>query len=221
MDFNCKCGRCNTESYLWSLGKLKFSNKYSPEKTIEAIRQLSKKYDYWVEIPKNASFALHYPFRVQEGLTNIEIKDLEKDKKGFFIFRDPIDRFKSMLSHYFIDGARNGKGKEWLLGVIGKDLLKNITGNNICDIILDNFNSLETIPESHHFNSQRFFIPDKFFDRLNYDVFNMNWAKNNLNEYNSSSSKDIFISRENEKKIKELYEDDFQLWEKIRGKILK
>ena len=73
--FKCYCDYCTTESYLWRI-----------DNTL------------WVEIPKNASSAI----KTDNQKHRISEKDIPKYSHGFFVLRDPIVRFKSLISHYFV-----------------------------------------------------------------------------------------------------------------------
>jgi hypothetical protein len=103
-------------------------------------------------------------------------------------------------------------GPDWLnsLGIV------DFNNDNICDIVLDNWNHIEKLSEPHHFNSQSSFIPNEFFN-LSYMIYHMD----ELSLYfgldaniNSSGSSDVVISDSNLERIKKLYADDFELYSK-------
>ena len=204
MKLNCYCNYCQNNGYVWLL----------------------KNNMVWVEIPKNASYNLKkyvLNFNSQSIqsepnalLSKINNIDLNIHKRGFIILRNPIDRFKSLLSHYFIPGSNVGRveeGKLWLndLGIY------NYNNNNIADIIFSVWDRIETIADPHHFNSQSSFIPPQFFEINNHMVYNVNelslifGLQTNINPSNSSN---IFISDRNLKKISDIYKDDVNLYKK-------
>lgn len=202
MKINCNCAYCTNNTYIWSINNSVV----------------------WVEIPKNGSYNLkQFRFRFDSTKTESEQTSLLKKinqseiklfKRGFVILRNPIERFRSLLSHYFIKGGRfdNKMGPNWLhsLGIT------NFNKDNICDIVLDNWKDIEKLSEPHHFNSQTSFISDDFFD-LSYMVYHMD----ELSLYfglqagiNSSGSSDVVISDSNLERIKQLYAGDFELYSK-------
>ena len=183
----------------------------------------------WVEIPKNASYNLKkhvlnfnskdsYKTQPNALLSKINNINLNIHKRGFVILRNPIDRFKSLLSHYFIQGGRIKLGQLWLnnLGIY------YYNSNNIADIIFSVWDKIETIPHAHHFNSQRSFIPPQFFEIRNHIVYNMNEVNFMFGlskDINSSNSSNIFISDENKKNILDIYKDDMGLYKKYFNEI--
>ena len=207
MKLNCNCDYCNYNGYLWLL----------------------KNNMVWVEIPKNASYNLKSyrlnftsDYQIEQNpnsyLTKINNIDLNIHKRGFVILRNPIDRFKSLISHYFIQGRRIKQGKKWL-----SDLgFENYNNNNIIDIIFNVWDKIKTIGAVHHFNSQSSFIPDEFFEIKNHMVYNTNEVSFMFGlpkGINSSNSSNIFISDKNLKNILDIYKDDVDLYRKYFSKI--
>lgn len=197
MKLNCKCGYCRDNTYIWNI----------------------QDNMVWIEIPKNASYNLkirRFYNNPDVKMTILKSEDILKYKRGFAIIREPIERFKSLIADYFIDGlyARHRKGVEWLESV---DVdLKDVNPNNLCDVVLDNWDSIETNLEPHHFNSQASFIPNEFF-QINHIIFELKETSLFLGlepNFNSSKSSEIYISEKNYNRIVQLYIDDVQLYEK-------
>jgi hypothetical protein len=180
----------------------------------------------WIEIPKNGSYNLktflyHYnselPVETQPHckINKITKIDLNKHEDGFVIIRNPIERFKSLVSHYFFHGGRfsKGFGSNWM-NLIG---VKNYTLQNISNIILENISEIDKIQDPHHFNSQSSFIPIDFFSLKTFNVYDVNemtkifGLKENINSSNSSL---IELDSYSISKLQELYEMDFILHEK-------
>ena len=207
MKFNCDCDYCNYNGYLWLL----------------------KNNIVWVEIPKNASYNLksnRFNFKgdytieqtPNAHLMKISNIDLNIHKRGFVILRNPIERFKSMISHFFIQGDRAQIGKHWL-DKLGFNYYNN---NNIVDIVFNVWDKIKSIYESHHFNSQSSFIPNEFFEIKNHMVYNTNEVSFMFGlpkGINSSNSSNIFISDKNLKNILDIYKDDVDLYRKYFSKI--
>lgn len=176
----------------------------------------------WIEIPKNGSHYLKH-VRIKDQRTLITQNQIKHYKRGFIIIRDPVKRFKSLLAFYFTNNVvpfiidkiyphipyPRYLGGNWL------NKLK-IDNNNICDIVLDNFKDISQIEDSHHWSSQVSFIPDEFYN-LDFTVYNLEemstffGVKGKINSTNSSS---IYVSKNNEQKIRNLYSKDVELYEK-------
>ena len=200
MTFECSCHYCKLNGYLWLL----------------------KNDMIWVEIPKNGSYNLK-KFRLnfnsgpiqQEPhalLKKIDSIDLSIHKRGFVILRNPIDRFKSLISHYFIQGNRAQFGKQWLAN-LG---FYSYSNNDILDIVFDNWNKIGNISEPHHFNTQLSFIPTEFFqmNHMVYDVDEITFMFGLQQGVNSSGSSNVYVNDENLKKIIDIYKDDIELYQR-------
>ena len=180
--FKCYCRYCATKTYLWKLhGYL------------------------WVEIPKNASTSIKRTNRVEQ----ISIDRIKTFDKGFLVLREPLNRFKSMISHYFVDGYRNVHGHHWLK----KQGYTEWSNETLVDMVLDNWDNLKDISEPHHFNTQKSFIPNEVWDIPNLVVYDMNDNIPFIEVHeNKSKSEEINLSEYQEKKVKELYSDDIELY---------
>jgi len=205
MIFECDCNYCKMNTYLWDIGG-------------DMI---------WAEIPKNGSYNLkqfrfnydsRFPIETQpnSNLKKINKIPINQYKRGFVILRNPLDRFKSLLSHYFINGSRLHKGVDWL----NNNHISNVNSDNVVDIILDNWGNLGNIAEPHHFNSQSSFLPKEFFQipHMIYDMSEISLLFGLEAGVNSSISSDIFVSDYNITRIKSIYRDDFELYKKYFNK---
>lgn len=180
--FKCYCRYCATKTYLWNL----------------------KGY-LWVEIPKNASSSIKRTNPVHQS----SIERIKTFDKGFLVLREPLNRFKSMISHYFVDGYRNVYGHQWLK----KQGYTEWSRETIVDIVLDNWDNLKDISEPHHFNTQKSFIPNEVWDIPNLVVYDINDNIPFIEVHeNKSKSEEINLSEYQEKKVKELYSDDIELY---------
>ena len=105
----------------------------------------------YLEIPKNASSSIHQHYGIRRAdIGNQlykhqiqEMKDENEHLRGVVVLREPLDRFKSLISHYFLNGGRAKYGKMWLQK-------NNLRRDNIVDTVLDNFDKLNSISEPHH-----------------------------------------------------------------------
>lgn len=202
MKFECECNYCNMNTFLWELDTK----------------------EVWVEIPKNASYNLkqilykydsRYSVESQPNskISKINHIDINNHKNGFVILRNPIERFKSLIAHYFISGSRVDAGTAW----IDKFSVGKFNENNIVNLVLDNWENISNIREPHHFNSQSSFIPNNFFELESYKVYNLNEVNKIFGlslGVNSSGSSKITLDSYCVEKLKNLYESDFNLYEK-------
>ena len=159
----------------------------------------------FIEISKNASSAVREKFKKNR----IPYEKLSLDDSYFFIVRDPLDRFRSLIAHYFSKGRRREYGDLFLKS---KKINHNI--ESIIDFVLDDFNCLNTIKDPHHWKSQCFFIPKKLADS-NLIPINIKDVSDifDLEVINSSDTENIKLSKNNIKKVKELYENDFTFYD--------
>jgi len=199
MKIACDCSYCLEYTFIWEINSM-----------------------VWIEIPKNGSHNLKH-FRFKNKLNLINSNQINNYKRGFLILRDPIERFRSLLSFYFINNVvpiitdkiyPNINPPRYL----GGSWLYNLKTNhkNICDIVLDNFKFISKIEDAHHFSSQKSFIPNEFYN-LNFTVYNlkeMNLFFGMEKKVNTTNTSSIYISKSNEQKIKDLYSDDVELYEK-------
>jgi len=189
--FNCNCKYCTVNGYIWSIDNKKI----------------------WIEIPKNGSSVLKYKYFENKKRNLINEVEMQNYNSGFVILRNPIDRFKSLLSHYFIDGNRSNFGKLWFNNNINN---LNYSKKNISKFVIDNWDSIDKISAPHHWNPQSFFIPDSFFNLKNIEVYDIKDLSKNFNVpiTNTSSSSDIYLSQSCLNFIEKKYKKDFHLFQK-------
>jgi len=183
--FNCDCNYCKNHNFIGEI-----DNKI------------------WIEIPKNGSYGL----KTNKKTTNVIQEDkISKYENVLIIVRDPIERFKSLCAHYFIDGTRKNDGLKWLNNYD----LKNIDADNIVKNVLDNFNKIQFISEPHHWNSQTSFIPTFTLEK-NVIIYELNDLSNifNIKKTNKSLSNNIKIDDKSKNKIMKLYSKDVTLYNK-------
>ena len=187
--FRCNCGACYNNLYRYS-SKLDMA---------------------FIEIPKNGSLTLKKAGYIPTQLNKINDDDILNIGKSFLIFRNPLDRFKSLLSHYFIDGSRSNKGLSWFVKNVGN---VQYDSNNIADYVIQNWNYLSSIAEPHHFNSQVSFIPDVFWE-TDYKIYGMDYlSKLTHKKVNTTNSNAINMSDDNLEFIYNMYEEDFDFFKK-------
>ncbi len=187
--FECNCGMCYNNLYRYS-SKLDMA---------------------FIEIPKNGSMTLKKSGYIPTQLNKINDDDILNIGKSFLIFRNPLERFKSLLSHYFIDGSRRDKGIAWF-----RKYVNNVGYNstNIANYVIENWRHLGKIAEPHHFNSQVSFIPDVFWE-TDYKIYGMDYLnKLTHKKINTSSSNSIYISDNNLEFLHDVYREDFGFFKK-------
>jgi hypothetical protein len=200
MKFNCNCDYCKKNTFIWSINS----------KII------------WIEIPKNGSYNLKtikfkYDSETPDDFTKTNLRretleTISNFNRAFVILRNPIERFTSLISHYFIDGGRaqKGFGKRWL-DLIG---VNDYSHENLIEIVLTNFDKIGLIEEPHHFNTQKSFIPEKLFDS---NLFFMDLSELDLffslnKKLNTSDSSRFRLTDNQFDKIKNLYIEDWNLY---------
>lgn len=191
MNIKCNCSYCSTRTYAWLVDNSKV----------------------WVEIPKNAS-ALIKSQVYRNQMQILRYDDLKDYENGFLFLRNPIDRFKSLLAHYFLKGGiRYHHGVNWLNLT---NIKIGVTNENIAKVVLDNFDKINLISEPHHWNTQYSFIPKTFFllDFNFYDLSEVSKVFGIDKKQNTSDSFNIVLSNDDIQLINEYYKEDFILYDK-------
>jgi len=196
-NIKCNCKYCKTNSFTWKVNDN----------------------DLWIEIPKNGTTALKSTIYSKRSIVKSE--EVKKYTHGILILRNPIDRFKSLLSHYFLKRRRWNRVlniESWAKRYIGAKKRKDISGTNISKLVIDNWHNIEEIPVPHHWRTQSSFIPNDFL-KLNlsvYDVSELN-KEFNVKSYpkhkrNASESSEIILDDYCLEFINEFYKDDFEIY---------
>jgi len=172
---NCNCPYCKTHGYLWYIPPLK---------------------KMWIKIPKNGSGTIKNSFGIAKR---------EQIFGPCLVFlRDPVERFKSLFAHYFIDGARKHLGPLWLSEV-------GFRGGDKLQFLLDNISQIDKIRQPHHFKTQHSFIPDPNNPNLiYYDLKKL--SKFTPKKHNTSSSFSVYLNENQTKFVQQLYQKDVDLF---------
>lgn len=184
--FNCNCYYCKERTYVGIINN-----------------------GLYIEIPKNASTLIKDRYVIGKCDFRLNEHNVHNFDKCLIVLRHPIQRFSSLISHYFIDGLRKKYGKMW----VEKNKLED-KSDIIIDFILDNFEKLKDIHEPHHFNSQVSFIPKLVLD-VNVHFIDIN----DVNTYfkintvtNSSNSFNVNFTKSQKNKIKNIYSYDYEFY---------
>jgi len=164
---------------------------------------------YWTEIPRNASSAMKDTFNWQL----IPHSEITKHGvvKPIVIYRDPVERFVSLIDHYF-NGAvgRSPYGRDWFQEVLNKDML-SLTPKQRVDCVLESLDQLHNIAQRHHFLEQTKFIATDYFSE--YTMIPLSEASKILNIGNSHKSIRIIgidhFDSDQIDKIKKIYHEDY------------
>jgi hypothetical protein len=184
--FECDCIYCKTHTYVNIIGDILYN-----------------------EIPKNATSLIKTNYCNQESDILLNYENIKNYNKALIVIRHPVDRFASLISHYF-QGGRKKYGNSWLRA-------KSINGNNLndkIDLILNEFDSLQEIGEPHHFNSQVSFIPNVIMDISTdiIDISEINRYFQKSEKLNQSKSKEILFTTSQKDRIKRIYNDDYEFY---------
>lgn len=209
----CKCAYCKSPGFpaLWNI-------KLSNEKNIG-----------WFEIPKNGSRGMKSIYhKSMKVIPNSKRSHFLTTQKSFFIYRDPVERFLSLLNHYFVSGNSvryKWHGETIINKIYPKGLKSNEDYLNFFEILIDDMECLRG-HEEHHFFSQSFFVED--FDAENVELIELSHSMHlNSVDYTLKTTHDKILSNRSDnkifnkvlqktqiEKIKKMYEIDYLLKEK-------
>jgi hypothetical protein len=186
----CECPYCIKQGFLWVLeGKL------------------------WIEIPKNGSSSIkNLQKRKLKKADNNDIENLE----WFFVYRNPIERFKSLVYYYFFreKSIHHKKENPYIKSAkrfMEKNNLGEIKKETIFSILLEKQDKIKELCESHHFNSQCSFFP-KNIEMKNYQALELCNLGEKIPCHINKSDKVLEINEDEKGKIMELYRDDYEFF---------
>jgi hypothetical protein len=156
----------------------------------------------WVAIPKCGSTSIREKSPSQKLICP---SDVSKFKEGFAVLRDPVDRFKSLVAMFFLTGSH---------GKHGHRLLGDHTDSTIVEVVLCRFPEIEHMKGSHHWHTQKSFIPESFYKLENPHFYDMGWLRENYAVSNVGNSSCVQITEKQRKEILEIYAEDVELYER-------
>lgn len=173
---------------------------------------------YWFEIPKNACTSIkdHYGFRETKkfGVPRSKWKSLaESGVCPVVVWRDPIDRFVSLLNHYLY---AEGIGGRFSLGenLFHPEDFRNIPPKARIDGLFDRLDKLSTEHEVHHWYPQSFFVDTKVFKEFLLIPMKNVTAAFKLRATRSNVSPSVIsrkdLSEAQIKIVKDLYKSDYE-----------
>jgi len=166
-----------------------------------------------IPIPKCASQSIKKKYSLTPEKLRHDaqiLSDVSRYKEGFVVLREPIDRFKSLVRHYFLV---NEKGP-------GTKLLGHHDASTIVEVVLRNFSHLESVGGAYHWFTQKSFIPEAFYELEDPRFYDMEWLRKNCNVTNTSPSSSVKVSAEQREEILKIYAEDVILYERYIGPIL-
>lgn len=172
---------------------------------------------YWFETPKNGTVSVKWGQKVRKHIT-VPPDDIITP---VVVWRDPVERFKSLIKHYFVkNGGRTKFGSNFLKRH-GMDL-KNMNLSDITDFVLDNIHTLNEKDEVHHFYPQVVFIDEENYSTFELIEISQVSSRFKVGKLNVSNVKvDLEFSEEQVEKIKNLYYLDYMFYEKHKDDIVK
>lgn len=167
---------------------------------------ISKK-NYWYEIPKNGSWSIKNRYKIRK------VKDVAPVGSVIYIvWRDPIERFKSLFMHYFLEEGGRYVLAEEFFAKRGRTLKSyNIQERiSLCLSFLEEFDSTM---EVHHFYPQTYFLDTRFSD--NFKIISIKDLSKELNTktLNVTSKKrssGIKFTEEQLNLIRDIYRSDYE-----------
>lgn len=120
--------------------------------------------EFWVDIPKNASQAIKERWKLGSEPT-IFPKALYKelDCAPLAVYRDPMDRFVSLLNHYLTPSGPYGRFKKGAaaLADIGVDI-NEVGIHERISLFMGCLSKLTGFHQVHHFYPQTYWLPEEF-----------------------------------------------------------
>lgn len=120
--------------------------------------------EFWVDIPKNASAAIKARWELGEK-PSIFPKALYKDLdcKPLAVYRDPMERFVSLLNHYLTPSGPYGRFKKGTAALA--DMCVDIHDVGLVQrtiLFMEYLPKLTGFHQVHHFYPQTFWLPEEF-----------------------------------------------------------
>lgn len=193
MPIPCNCDYCQKTTYIWRL----------PNNTL------------WVEIPRNGSFTIKKEASFNP-MQKVLYKDIEKYTDAFWFMRNPIHRFKSLISEFFFDGTRRQQGRTWLRDL---DIPVGVSDDYIPEIVCDYFQFINKIPDCHLWDTQSSFVADEIMLLPNIKAFDISFMKKFmlLEETNKTTSPNIDLAEKCIYFLKDFYCLDFDMYNSLVG----
>ena len=171
------------------------------------LRHIKKLKLNWFEIPKNGTVSIKWANRNRGHIKN----RTKPDTKILIVWRDPVDRFKSIIKHYFVEkGGRYQFGVDFL-SRLDKDIT-SMSIEQIVDFVLDNLDKLSTKDEVHHFYPQVRFIDYEHYHNFEFVDMKDITKRFQTNFLNKSKAIDINFTDKQISKIKEIYSEDYEFY---------
>jgi len=175
----------------------------------------------WYEIPKNGSFTIKQTYfgTVDPGP---EIKywnnPPEHNDTIIVVWRDPIDRFKSMFMHYFLE---EGLRFDCMLNFFSErdvDLGKQCIPKRI-ELALSHLMEFGTNEECHHFYPQTWFINQTHIHKM--QIIEVSELTTLMNvPVDNSTPKDrehlINFTKQQQEFIMDVYKEDYDFYNRIK-----
>lgn len=177
--------------------------------------------DHWFEIPKNASASIKRRYSVDDRsiLTKSQYKDV---KKPVVVFRDPIDRFVTLLNDYLSQGSYHWRWGQDLFLYAKKDW-NNAPPKERIDILFEYFDLFTDHHQPHHWYPQTYFIDQSFKD------IEVVWIQDASKRFDLDDSRKVnkskktitrdMLSPEQIAILKEVYASDYKFIEERTNKI--
>ena len=177
--------------------------------------------EYWLDIPKNASTSIKYKFKL-EGLPPLhrEIYPVmaANGTKPYAIWRDPMERFVSLLNHYLTRSGPYGRFNrgQKLFASMGLDI-EGIPIQQRVHILMNNLEKLTGFHFVHHWFPQTYWLPEEFtkFNWVAMEDVTEVFGIGNTNPGSGKITEDM-LSEYHREFIHEIYQDDFEYFKDMK-----
>lgn len=186
----CKCFYCNVYGFplLWKIPKIS---------------------SLWLEIPKNGSSVIKTTYGIDRK-TEYMIKDWHTSPllPILVVLRDPMERFRSLYAHYFLEHGGRFKFGEPVIGD------RNALDPETIDYAMNKLLEMDSFHQVHHFYPQSFFVPKEFRTRIK-PMWLHDLSKNlNLPKTNTTvESYTVKFNKQQEERIRDIYKQDYEMLE--------
>jgi len=122
--------------------------------------------EFWLDIPKNASTAMKHHFELGKNpsiMPKALYRTMGNHYKPFAIYRDPMDRFVSLLNHYLTPSGPYGRFAKGTAALADMGVDINEVGiHERMELFMEYLPKLAGFHQVHHLYPQTYWLPEEF-----------------------------------------------------------